>query len=248
MSFGMAEELFKRAYVAAARDAQVGAGGKRDISRVSTATGLTRREVARITNDVAAPAVVRGSPATQVFTRWMGSPKLHDKHGSPLPLKRQGRAPSFEALAHSVTLDVHPRSLLDELCRLGLARFDEASDTVTLLRDAFAPGKDQARMLGFLGSNVGDHAAAAVANALADEPPYLEQAIFADELSRESMAEVSKLARAQWRAMLASLVPELESLIEADRKAGREARQRVRIGLYSYHTAMNEPTEEKKDT
>ena len=39
-----------------------------------------------------------------------------------------------------------------------------------------------------------------------------------------------------WRSMLAELVPKLEALIETDRVAGRRARQRVRIGLYSFHT------------
>ena len=52
-------------------------------------------------------------------------------------LPRQGAAPSFESLAQEITRDVHPRSLLDELCRLGLATWDEAGDTVALSREAF---------------------------------------------------------------------------------------------------------------
>lgn len=248
LSFGDAQELLKRAYVDAAREAQVGASGQRDISRVSAATGLTRREVTRISNHAEVPATVRPSPPTQLFTKWLASRRLRDKHGRPLALKRQGRAPSFEALARSITTDVHPRSLLEELCRLGLARHDEASDTVSLLHDAFVPRDDQTRLLGFLGSNVGDHLAASVANVLAGEPPHLEQAIFADELSGESLAQVRKLVATQWKTMLAALVPELETLIEADRKAARPARQRLRVGLYSYHTTMAEPADDSKDT
>lgn len=241
LNFSAAAELFKRAYVHAARAALEGRHGPRDVSRVAAATGLTRREVTRLSGHSLAPPTVRGSPATQVFTRWMATRKLHDGQGNPLPLKRQGRAPSFEALAQSVTRDVHPRSLLDDLCRLGLARFDEQSDTVSLLRDAFAPHEDQARALGFLGSNVGDHLAAAVANISADKPPHHEQAIFADELSRESLDELRKLVGAQWKSMLTELVPKLQALIEADSRAGREARHRVRVGLYSYHAAMPTP-------
>ena len=247
LSFGDAQELLKRAYVEAAREAQDGAPGQRDISRVSAATGLTRREVTRISSDVEVPTTVRPSPPTQLFTKWLASRRLRDKHGRPLALKRQGRAPSFEALARSITTDVHPRSLLEELCRLGLARHDEASDTVSLLHDAFVPRDDQARLLGFLGSNVGDHLAASVANVLVGERPHLEQAIFADELSGESLEQVRKLVATQWKTMLAALVPELEALIDADRKAGRVARSRVRVGLYSYHTAMPEPTDDPKD-
>jgi len=54
---------------------------------------------------------------------------------------------------------------------------------------------------------------------------------------------VRSLVNAQWRAMLAEVVPKLEALIEADRMAGRHARKRVRIGLYSFNTDMPEPTE-----
>lgn len=247
LSFGAAEELLKRAYVAAAREAHGTAAAQRDVSRVSTATGLTRREVTRITNDATTPAVLRPAPATQLFTKWLGSRRLRDKQGRPIALKRQGRAPSFEALAQSITTDVHPRSLLEELCRLGLAHHDEASDTVSLLHESFVPRDDRGRLLAFLGSNVGDHLAAAVANVLAAEPPHLEQAVFADELSSESLSKVRKLVSAQWKTLLAALVPELQALIAADAKAGRTARHRVRVGLYSYHALMPISTDAPKD-
>lgn len=247
VSYPAATELLKRAFVRAARDTQAEAVGRRDVSRVSTSTGLTRREVTRITKGQSAAAVLRPSPATQVFTRWLASPRLHDKRGRPLPLKRQGPAPSFEALARSITRDVHSRSLLDELCRLGLARLDEANDSVVLVREAFVPGDDQSRMFGFLGNNVGDHLTAAVANVLGRGDPHLEQAIFADELSRPSLTKVRKLVGAQWKALLMGLVPEIQALIDADRKAGRVADQRLRVGLYSFHAAMP-PAEKPKDS
>jgi len=240
MAFADAEELLKRAYVDAARAALPPGAGARDISRVSTATGLNRREVTRISNQAGAPPAPRRSPATQVFTRWVGSPLLRDARGEPLPLKRQGPAPSFEALAQSVTRDVHPRSLLDELCRLGLAALDEGTDTVRLLRDSFVPSEDQARMLDFLGSNVGDHLATAVGNVLGREASQLEQAIFADELSDESLERARQLVATQWKTMLAALVPQLQALIDADRDAGRPARKRIRIGLYSHQADMDE--------
>lgn len=239
LRFAVVEEVFKCAFVDAARAAQPAAAAQRDISRVSAATGLTRREVTRIAQEVRAPAALRPSPATQIFTRWMGSRKLLDKQGNPRKLKRQGPSPSFEALAQSVTQDVHPRTLLEEICRLGLARFDEATDTVQLVRDSFVPREDRARLFGLLGHNAGDHVAAAVANVLSDTPPHVEQAVFADELSAESIEKVHDMVRMKWRALLAELVPQLESLVEEDAKAKRVADRRVRVGLYSYHAPMD---------
>ncbi|MEQ1683888.1 MAG: DUF6502 family protein [Burkholderiaceae bacterium] len=247
LTFGEAQDLLKRAYVDAAREVQGGAPGLRDVSRVSTVTGLTRREVNRITSEVAAPTGVRLSPPIQVVTKWLSNRRLRDKDGRAKVLKRQGRSPSFEALASSVTRDVHPRSLLDELCRLGLVRHDEVNDTVALLHDSFVPVNDQASMLDFLGSNVGDHLAASVANVIAAEAPHLEQAIFAEELSAESLARVRELVSAQWKSMLTTLAPQLELLIEADQRAGREASHRVRVGLYSYHAPMPNSIDDSRD-
>ncbi len=238
MRFAVAEELFKRAFVQAARSAHASASGARDVSRVATTTGLTRREVTRLSTDTPTTAATRRSPATEIFTRWSSSRKLRNKLGEPRPLPRQGPAPSFDALAQSVTRDVHPRSMLEELCRLGLARLDAETDTVHLVHNAFVPSDDEARMVEFLGRNVGDHLSGAVANVLAEERKHFEQAVFADELSNESLAAATKLVNAQWRALMAVIVPELEALIDNDRSAKRVADKRLRIGLYSYSEAM----------
>ena len=237
--FATIEGLLKAAFVEAAAKAQPATAGQRIVSRVATATGLTRREVARLIEVPRGSAPVRPSPATQVFTRWRADPKLRDRRGRAIALPRQGPAPSFEALARSVTQDVHPRSLLDELCRLGLAV--ERDDTVELVRDSVVAKGDSERAYAFLGSNVGDHLRASVANVLADAPPHLEQAVFADELCEESMAAFREIAKTQWQALLAATVPALQALVDADAAKGAGPRRRVRIGLYTYHEAMTAP-------
>ena len=250
LAFPAFKELLKQEFVRAARQAQSGSGA-RDISRIATATGLTRREVTRLSLDRPAALADRPAPATQLFTRWQADRKLRDRQGKPRVLPRQGPAPSFEALAQSITRDVHPRSLLEQLLRLGLAEHDAQADTVRLIEDAFVPRDDQARMVGFLGNNVGDHLAASVANVLGDERKHFEQALFADELSDDSIAKAKKLVNAQWRALMAALVPELEELVQADRAAaGRDpahrADRRLRVGLYSFDEAVERP--EDKET
>ena len=119
-----------------------------------------------------------------------------------------------------------------------IARFDEATDTVSLMSNAFVPSDAQASMLGFLGDNVGDHLAAAVSNVLASAPPHFEQAVFADELSAQSVTAVRQFVLTQWKGLMHAAVPLLEGLIEDDRKAGRPQDRRLRIGLYSYATDM----------
>lgn len=231
----------KTAFVDAARAAHPNLPGDRLVSRISTATGINRREVSRIANSRGEKAVRHRSPANRVFTKWITDPALKTHDGATVALPRTGPAPSFESLAQSVTRDVHPRSLLDELCRLGFARVE--GDAVHVVRDSFVPHDDSARMLGFVGMNVGDHLRAAAANVLSTNPAHLEQAISADELSPASVAIFRELTRAHWKTLLASSVPILQRLIDADEAAGRPRDQRVRVGMYMFDEAMGLSTD-----
>ena len=240
MPCAVVEDRLRLAFVRAARDTQPNLLSHRMASRIATATGLSRREVTRLTQAASAPSR-RRPVAAEVFALWANDPRYRDARGRPRKLPRQGEAPSFETLAQSVTRDVHPRSLLDELLRLGLAAHDTADDSITLVNDAFVPRGDTGRMLGFLGHNVGDHLGAAVENVLGDGRQHFEQAVFADELSSHSLDTMRKSIETQWRALCASLVPQLKKLIDADHAAGRPQDQRLRVGLFSYSDRMTEP-------
>jgi len=237
------EDRLRAAFVKAARDAHPAQPSTRLTSRISAATGLTRREVARLESQPDRSREPQRSPITELFTHWLSDPALRDADNKPLRLPRQGPAPSFESLAQSATRDVHPRTLLDELCRLQLAAYDATSDSVQLLREAFVPRGDWARMLAFLGDNVGDHFRAAVANVLQDGKQHIEQAIFADELSAQSLAQARELMTQQWRTLLAQVAPQLERMIETDRESGRSQDQSLRIGLFTWSQATAAPAQ-----
>ncbi|MEI7464302.1 MAG: DUF6502 family protein [Burkholderiales bacterium] len=238
MSFAVVESQLKQAFVQAAREAHPHLPSHRAVSRIATTTGINRREVTRLTQVRSLPPR-RRPVAAELFARWANDPAYQAPHGGPCVLPRQGVSPSFESLAQSVTRDVHPRSLLDELLRLGLAVHDTEHDTVALVRDAFVPRGDAQRILSFLGDNVGDHLSAAVANVLGNGQEHLEQAVFGDELSAQSIERIRGLISAQWREITAAMVPAIESLIEQDRAAGRLQDRRLRIGLYTFTDSMD---------
>ena len=250
MTHATLDELLKQALVAAADEAHAALPPHRRVSRITTTTGIHRREVTRLVEalreGVARQAPPARSHASELFTHWRTDRSYGDRRGSPAELPRQGPAPSFESLAQAITRDVHPRSLLDELLRLGLAAHDRERDTVRLLREAFVPHGDGARLVQVLGRNVGAHLESAVDNVLLDDRRHFEQAIFADGLSDASMGEFRRLVGAQWQATLDALVPALEALIArdlatlADTAADTAAdphlptRHQVRLGLYSH--------------
>jgi hypothetical protein len=202
---------------------------------VATATGLSRREVARLDAVMLPRSVQKPSPVNQIYLRWSTSRRLQNLQGQPRALPRTGKGTSFESLAQSVTRHVHPRSLLDEMVRQDLVSVSEDGLTVSLHPQRYVPGQDDAQLYGFLGANVGDHLAAATANVTRRDHSHFEQAIFADELSLQSAQAVHQLASAQWQRMLTELVPEIEKLIADDKATGRAANHRARIGLFTFH-------------
>jgi hypothetical protein len=244
LPYAAVHEQFKQLLVQAADEAHPDLLPHRRVSRVSTATGINRREVTRLIQalregrEAAKPA--RRSLASEVFTHWLTAAAYLDRKGAPKVVPRGGRAPSFDALAREVTRDVHPRSILDELLRLGLARLDPAADTVEIVAEAFVPRGDAPRMLQFLADNVGDHAAAAVDNVLGDGHRHFEQAVFADGLRAESVAALRNQIGAIWQQLLATLVPQLEQQVAHD--AGLPgATHRIRLGLYTFDAREAEP-------
>ena len=60
------------------------------------------------------------SIAAEVFAHWTTAPNFAPSAAHPGRCRARGRDASFETLAQSVTTDVHPRSILEELMRLGI--------------------------------------------------------------------------------------------------------------------------------
>jgi hypothetical protein len=234
LPYAAVEEMLKVAFVQAAGDAHPGLLAHRKVSRISTTTGINRREVTRLTQHETRAGASSRSIASEVFTHWRTQPPYRSPEGMPCSLPRQGPEPSFERLAQTVTRDVHPRSLLDELCRLGLAAWNMETDTVSLQREIFVPQGDSVRQLGFLGENVGDHLNAAISNVLGDTHAHFEQAVFASGLSAESLESVRPAIRAQWQGLMATLVPALEACVAKDSQLQPEPQGRLRIGLYTF--------------
>lgn len=241
--FSVLEEQLKLALVHAAMASSRSGQPHRQVSRISTTTGINRREVTRLLNAGLEAPHQRPSLAMRAYYRWSTDPQFLMDDGQALPLKRQGTPPSFDTLASLVTRDVHPRSLLEDMVRLKVAHWDSQTDVVTLRDVAFVSSDDDARLLEFLGANVGDHLNAAVDNVGGMQPRHFEQSVRGHGLATASMQAMRPLVEAQWKLLTRKLVPELQRRIEADEASGPEPQGEVRIGLYMYaHTPAGSAT------
>lgn len=237
--------LLKDVYFEIAMEAHA-ASGEATTSRISLSTGLHRKDVRRMREEGPGEGLpARTTMASELFTRWISDPRYLDARKQPRRLPRlasDGGERSFESLAASVSSDVRPRALLEELVRLGVVRVD-AEDHVELDGRAFVPRQGSDEVHFYFAENAHDHLAAAVHNLLGLEPMMLEQAIFGDALSRESVAEIAARVRDGWHGMVRDIVPRASELDGRDARAGRTD-HRMRFGIYFYSerkTAAGEP-------
>jgi hypothetical protein len=230
-----------------AAHAELEAGNKRVTdSAISLLSGVHRKDVRALSADgvLKARSFDRmQSLPDEIFIRWTNDPNYLDLDGMPKVLPVRGRTPeeaSFEQLAQSISRDFHPRSILDELVRLGLA--DVQAETVRLRTANFVPHEDYARTMAYVRENVADHLAAAAANLRAVQQGaagiFLEQSLYADELSAESVAELHQLARRIWESALRRTFALANERARVDRASGPGAQvMRMRFGTYFYSEA-----------
>lgn len=209
-------------------------GAKPTDSALSLLSGLHRKDVRALRDEAAAQLKAiqydRGewgkpSMANQVATRWVAEAQWPDE----MPFA--GPAPSFEALARSVSRDVHPRAVLEELQRLGLVTSE--GDSVRLLREALIPNPSLSEARALLAGAVSDHLHAGVHNlSTSGHGKFLEQSVFADGLSPDSVRALQQLANTLWAQVLSEVVKAATPLCAQDE--GYPQPQRFRLGLYSY--------------
>lgn len=239
--YGALAQALKGVFLAEARHELELRGNKVTDSALSVLSGVHRKDV-RAFADRDAPAVVyTPSAGVILFTRWITDVayrELIPGEATPRPLRRLARfgaAPSFEALAREVSSDVHPRTLLDELQRLGLAELD--GDDVVLQSERFISRPGDASAAQTLAVNVADHLAAAVHNlTMPKEARFLEQSVYASGLSAASGAQLAQVARQLWAPAFEGMVAAATDCIKAD---GDNPSQpvRMRFGVYYYHEA-----------
>ena len=228
----------KRVFIDAA-EAQLDARRQpKTITAISLLSGVHRRDVRTLGVGPAAALPDKASSPSmvmQVATRWATDVAYHDEAGQPLPLMLRGAGePNFEQLVDSVSTDVHPPAVAEELARRGLARID--GDVVRLQSEAFVPSASFGEVLGYVADNTHDHLAAAVGNLLAPQARFLEHSLLADELRPESAERLHSLAKQLWRGAFRRSAQVATELVEADRKTGfADGREmRIRFGVYFY--------------
>lgn len=238
-------ELLKQVYVETAAD-EFAIGGKRPTdSRLTLLTGVHRKDIRRLLRE---PGPAPESPpgltlGTQIVARWLGERAYCDARGKPIALPRtprRGGVRSFAGLVESVSTNVRPRSVLDELVRLGVVEID-ADDNVHLVTRGFVPGKELDAKAYYFGEALHDHLASGVHNLTGAGPPELERSVYYDELSPAAVAKLR--ARAETLAMSALQAINVEGMaLERDDPPRPDERMKIRLGVFFHAEPVRENT------
>lgn len=244
VTYPMLQDLLKDLYVDVANRDFVIEGKRQTDSRLSLLTGLHRKDVRRLREtdlypDEAPPQTV--PLGVRLVTLWSSDPRFLDAQQRPLALPRLGRGAeevSFEGLVQSLSKDIRPRAVLDELLRLGVLRLND-DDCVELHTEAFVPRTGFDEKAYFLGRNVGDHLAAAVNNLFDRQPPSFERGASYDALTPASVEELRVLAEKTGMQALKTLNRKAMELEQRD--SGKpDARRRFNFGAYFYDADRDE--------
>ncbi len=247
-------DLLKSVYVKTARDQVDSNGETPSLSRIFVKTGINRKEVKRILNEVLSqeePSFKSSSLGALLVSRWLAEPKYTDENGAPRKLSRISKTgeSGFNNLIESVSKDIHPRALLDDWLELGIVCIDD-QDRVCLNETSFIPQTGFDEKVYFFGKNVRDHIDTCVSNLLEKKQSMLERSVFYGSLSVESIHLLQELASQRSIETLELLNKEALSLKSHDSNitdSGEPTNQyRFRYGCYWFDTNDSSDRENKK--
>ncbi|MCV6589077.1 MAG: DUF6502 family protein [Marinobacterium sp.] len=245
VTFPFLSNLLKNLFVEVVNEEMQVDGKRQTLSRISVVSGVHRKDVKRILEektDSAAPER-KASLGSRLFGLWLGDPRYQDKNGKPCALPRtapEGEI-SFEQLVVSVNRDVRPRAILDEWLRTGLVQQD-INGNIHLDPDAFVTEKNFDERAHFFGRNMRDHMAAGAYNLMpGNDKRMLERAVFYDELTPESAAQLQTLAHKLAMDTLHQLNEEALRLASQD-EGKSSAKTRMTFGTFYFQQEESSPT------
>jgi hypothetical protein len=238
-------DLAKRAYVDVAKNEFAVPGKKQTNSRISTITGLSRKEIQRLIRQTDMEddnaSVARYNRAARVVYGWVHDKTYADGNGDCAELPLEGEAPSFSSLVRAYSGDVPPRAILDELTRVGVAEC-LSDNRVRLMARAYIPSMGEAEKLILLGRDVSGLIDTMDKNihGVAGEPVF-QRKVFYDNLSVEAAEQLHELLHAKGQPLLEHFD---QWMARHDRDvnpaSGGTGRKAVGIGLYYFEEDINE--------
>lgn len=158
------------------------------LCRLSTMTGVHRRDATRIYRD-AQPKSNPRSLLGRIVVQWQQDPRFRTKQGKPKVLSIEGEDSDFKKLVTSITHDIAPGTVLIELERSGSVK--RVRDGVKLENRIFMPSADLESGFAMLSRDLECLIWAVEENLLkSGKSPHLHISTIFDRISAEDEKEI----------------------------------------------------------
>ena len=243
ISYAEFSEIAKAVYVEVAlKDFKV-AGRKATRTRVAVMTGLTRKEVKRVIDEAVKDRYEPKSKFSRlgrVLVGWHTDTDFTGPYGLPLELQYETNNPgelTFAELVKRHSGDMSPRSILDELIRVGAVRETDAGWYRVLRREYItdAQGRDTFERTGFIVRNFVNTVDFNMTKSAPGKGRFERHVFPADGLRAEDMPKFDAFLRERCQTLLEELDNWLAKLPIPDAKKGERV-MHTGVGVYHYMT------------
>lgn len=244
ISFAEFSEVAKAVYVeVAVKDFKV-AGRKATRTRIAVMTGLTRKEVKRVIDEAVKERYelkTNYNRLGRVLVGWHTDSDFTGPYGLPLELRYESQDPdelTFSVLVRRHSGDMSPRSILDELIRVGAIR-EADSGWFRILRREYIPEAQGVHNFERTGGVIRNFINTIDFNMTKTAPGrgrFERQAVADDGIRLEDMPKFDAYLRERSQALLEEIDNWLTNLPKPDPDKGDEV---VRTGLGIYHYQSN---------
>jgi len=194
ISYAAFTELAKRVYFDVAKNDFAIPGKKQTSSRISTMTGLSRKEVAKLdalSDDIDTLDTSSINRAARVISGWVRDKEFQTGFGDPADLAFEGEKKSFTALVKRYSGDITARTIADELTRVGAITLTETG-LIHLNTRAYASNISELDKLVILGTDVSDLISTIDHNLKTPSLPYFQRKVSYNAIPVEKLPDIRK--------------------------------------------------------
>ncbi len=243
LSYGVFAELARKVFVEVAFEEFAEPGRKQTISRVAALTGLTRKEVKRLTEiDEAGDEAAhrRFNRAIRVLSGWTTDQRFCDSRGRPYSLALEGKN-SFAELVKDFSGDVPTRAMLSVLRSAECVQL--IGTHVKLIKRAYVPAGDPVEKIRILGADSAELIATIEHNLRSpDDELRFQRKVFYSSVPDAVAREFQALAARKGQLLLEQLNTWLAEHEHAPGADGAR-RKSVSLGIYYFEDDVAETRE-----
>ncbi|MGH1485078.1 MAG: DUF6502 family protein [Cellvibrionaceae bacterium] len=229
-------EIARKAYVEVAHRDFALPNRKSTTSRVAVLTGLSRKEVVRLSEDkesLSKPKI-NHNRAARVITGWLNDKEFQAANGTAkrLPLKGNN---SFATLVERYSGDITSGAIIDELTRIGVVSVEDKTH-IRLEKSGYIPDKDEIEQINIL-SNCAENLFSTGLfniNKTEKEDSRFQRQLTHRDVNREIADKFAELCHTKSLTLLLELDDWLKQQKATTNSDAKETKTRIGLGIYHF--------------